>query len=498
MTTLEKYKEYMKENFTIGQAATTLYWDMATKAPAKGKEKIADITSYFYTEVYKRETSEELYEMLTELSKPEEFEKLDDIMKYSVKTQMEEFEKLKRVPQDFFTEYSKQQAMGQVAWEKAKRADDWELFAPQLEKLIEMTKQMMAYKCPDKQVYDALIDQYERGMTQDTIDRVFGELKEELVPLVNRIVASKQPDDSKFKGHFPKYAQEELCAYLLDYMGFDFERGAMAESEHPFTIDFNTNDIRITNHFHEDDAISAIYSAIHEGGHAIFAQQVNPEMEDTLAFKIDMMGLHESQSRLYENVLGRNINFWKPVYSKVQELLPGYENISLEEFYHEVNHVRNSFIRTEADELTYCFHIILRYEIERAIFIDNTPVSELPDLWNKKMQEYLGITPSNYSEGILQDMHWSDASFGYFPSYLLGSIYDGMYIAAIEKDLGPIDDVLAKGEIKKITQWLKENIHQYGAIRSSAEVLKSLGYDEVSAKPLNEYFKKKYTEIYNL
>ena len=205
------------------------------------------------------------------------------------------------------------------------------------------------------------------------------------------------------------------------------------------------------------------------------------------------MGLHESQSRFYENILGRNINFWKPIWPQMTEMIPELKDVTLEEFYQEINSVEKSFIRTEADELTYCLHVILRYEIEREIFKGNVEVKDLPALWNRKMEELLSITPKNDAEGVLQDMHWSDGSFGYFPSYLLGSIYDGMFLEAIEKDLGSIDDILAAGDIKKITAWLKENIHQYGSTRISSEVLKTVCGKELTAEPLIKYFKKKYS-----
>ena len=210
------------------------------------------------------------------------------------------------------------------------------------------------------------------------------------------------------------------------------------------------------------------------------------------------MGVHESQSRFYENILGRNKNFWLPIYDKLGELLPQFKEITLDEFYHEINHVRNSLIRTEADEVTYCFHIILRYEMEKAIFRDHVPVAKLPELWNEKMKEYLDIVPANDSEGILQDMHWSDASFGYFPSYLLGSIYDGMYLEELEKELGSVDELLAAGKIGEITKWLNRKIHWYGSTRTPKEVIANVCGKEVSAEPLIRYFKEKYSKLYDL
>lgn len=285
---------------------------------------------------------------------------------------------------------------------------------------------------------------------------------------------------------------------MLSYIGFSKDAGAVGETEHPFTLNFSSKDVRVTNHYYEHDPVSAMFSAIHEGGHAIFEQNVNPEYDNTAAGSCRYMGVHESQSRFYENILGRNKNFWIPVYEKVQELMPQMKDISLDEFYREINHVRNSLIRTEADEVTYCFHIILRYEMEKAIFRDNVPVAKLPELWNQKMKEYLDITPANDAEGILQDMHWSDGSFGYFPSYLLGSIYDGMYLEELEKELGPVDEILKEGRIKEITKWLNEKIHWYGSTRTPKEVIANVCGKEVSAEPLVRYFEKKYASVYDL
>ena len=364
--------------------------------------------------------------------------------------------------------------------------------------MIEMTEQMTAYTDPGVEVYEALLDQYEKGMDSATIDGLFTELKEKLMPLVQSVLAAEQPDEAKFCVTYEKNAQKEVERLLLSYIGFDWNRGTVGESTHPFTLNFSSKDVRVTNHFYEHDPLSAMYSAIHEGGHAIFEQNVNPAYDGTVAGSCSYMGIHESQSRFYENILGRNKNFWVPVYEQVQQKLIPLQNVSLEEFYREINHVRNSFIRTEADELTYCFHIIIRYEIEKAIFRDHVKVEELPALWNAKMQEYLQITPANDAEGILQDMHWSDGSFGYFPSYLLGSIYDGMYLEALEAELGSVDELLAAGRIGEITQWLNEKIHWYGSTREPKEVIENVCGREVSAEPLIHYFENKYKEIYKL
>lgn len=496
--TFEKLKAYLDKMQQHNQVVTLLYWDMRTGAPKLGFEGHTKALTYFSTEHFAMATSEELEQMLTQLSAPEEFDQLDDQWKFVVKRMKRSMDKDKRIPKDFYEEFVKAQAESGNAWEEAKNASDFSIFAPHLEKMIAMTKEMAGYTDPGKEVYDVLLDQYEEGMDSETIDRIFTELKTELVPLVQKVLAAKQPDDSKFKGYYDPDAQKKVQDMLLSYIGFSKEAGAVGETEHPFTLNFSSKDVRVTNHYYEKDALSAMFSAIHEGGHAIFEQNVNPAYDGTVAGSCCYMGIHESQSRFYENILGRNKNFWVPIYDKLCELLPQFKTITLDEFYHEINHVRNSFIRTEADELTYCFHIIIRYEIEKAIFRENVSVEELPKLWNQKMQEYLQITPVDDAEGILQDMHWSDGSFGYFPSYLLGSIYDGMFLDKIEEELGSVDTILKEGRIKEITKWLNEKIHWYGSTRLPKEVIAQVCGKEVSAEPLIRYFKKKYTEIYNL
>lgn len=496
--TLEALKEYLDRMNKYSHATTLLYWDMETCVPKTGFEGHADALTFFSTEQFRMSTSDELSNLLDTLAAPEEFAQLDDTWKFIVTRMKRDMDKNKRIPEEVYTKFVRAQAEAGNAWAEAKNASDFSIFAPHLKNMIEMTKEITAYTDPDKEIYDALLNQYEEGMDSETIDRIFNDLKKELIPLIKQILAAKQPDDSKFKDSFDVNAQKEVQKLLLNYIGFSWESGAVGETEHPFTLNFSSKDVRVTNHFYENDSISSIFSAIHEGGHAIFEQNVNQEYDGTVAGSCGYMGIHESQSRFYENILGRNKNFWIPIYEKLGELLPKYKEITLDEFYREINHVRNSFIRTEADELTYCLHIIIRYEIEKAIFRENVAVEQLPELWNQKMQEYLQITPENDAEGILQDMHWSDGSFGYFPTYLLGSIYDGMYLDTIEAELGSVDEILKEGRIMELTKWLNEKIHQYGSTRTPKEVIAAVCGKEVSAEPIIRYFKEKYTEIYHL
>lgn len=496
--TLEKLKKYLEEKSQYDHVTTLLYWDMETGTPKEGLAGHVDAMTYFSTKAFEMGTSKELGEMLETLSKPEEFGQLDDTMKFIVTRMKRDMDKEKRIPAERYEAYVRAQAEAGNAWREAKNASDYSIFVPHLKNMITMTAELAGYTDPGKEVYDVLLDNYEEGMDSATVDRLFDELKKELIPLVKQILAAKQPENGKFQGNFDVNAQKEVQWMLLDYIGFSREKGTVGETEHPFTLNFCSKDVRVSNHYYEKEPLSAMFSAIHEGGHGIFEQNVNPDYDNTVAGSCYYMGVHESQSRFYENILGRNKNFWLPIYEKLGQLLPQFQEISLDEFYREINHVKNSLIRTEADEVTYCFHIILRYEIEKAIFREHVAVEDLPELWNEKMREYLGIVPANDAEGILQDMHWSDGSFGYFPSYLLGSIYDGMYLDTIEKELGSVDELLAAGKISEITKWLNEKIHWYGNTRTPKEVMEKVCGTEVSAEPLIRYFKKKYTEIYEL
>lgn len=494
----EEFQTYLRDMNQYYHAATLINWDMETTTPKLGLESNVEALTFFSTKGFEMSVSEKLGAMLQELSDEKEYSNLDDTWKFVVGKMKKDYDRDKRIPVEFYEDFVRTQAEAGNAWRDAKNASDYSMFSPHLAKLIELSKQLYAYTDPDMDVYDAMLNQYEEGMDVKTIDRLFEELKEELIPLVKQILAAPQPDDAVFHQFFDTDAQRKLQWFLLEYIGFRKDAGAVGETEHPFTLNFSSKDVRVTNHFYETEPLSSIYSAIHEGGHGIFEQNVNPAYDNTVAGSCRYMGLHESQSRFYENILGRNKNFWLPIYEKVGEILLQFKEISLDEFYREVNHVRNSFIRTEADEVTYCFHIILRYEIEKAIFREGATVEELPQLWNQKMQEYLQITPANDAEGILQDTHWSGGSFGYFPSYLLGSIYDGMFLDKVEEEIGSVDTVLAEGRILEITKWLNEKIHRYGSTRTPKEVITAVCGKEVSSEPLVRYFKQKYTEIYGL
>ncbi len=489
---LTKLQEELKKIQNLNHITSLLYWDMKTIMPKEGFGRHSEVLTAFSTDCFKLETSDELYALVKELNAPCEYESLDDDWKFIVKRMLRDMEESRRIPAEFFSEMVQAQAESSVAWEEAKNASDFSIFAPHLEKMISEQRQKALYMQPDKDPYDTMIGWYEEGMDVASIDRIFEELKKELIPLVKDILSRPKTEDARFFRPTDLNAQKQLEKVLLRYIGFDFNKGCTGESEHPFTLELSANDVRVTNHFQETNPIDPMFSAIHEGGHAIFEQNIKPSLDGTAGGSCSYMGIHESQSRFYENILGRRKAFWIPIYGELQKILPTFADISIDDFVKEINHVRASMIRTESDEVTYCLHILLRYEMEKEIFRNNVPVSELPVLWNQKMEEFLGVTPANDAEGILQDMHWSDGGFGYFPSYLLGSIYDGMFLEKMEEELGSVDEILEKGEILKITAWLNEKIHQYGSTRLPKEVIEKVTGKPLSSASLIRYFKEKH------
>ena len=498
MTKLDELKIIQKELHDYSTACVLLSWDLKTETPKYGIDNVVSSLTALSTKHFELSTSERMEKLVYALNEPDEYDKLDEVYKKTVRRLKKDFDENKRIPIDFYSQYVASKAKAEAVWQEAKTANDYAMFSPYLEKNIANAIQMQKYVHPEMEPYAAMLDNHEKGFDEATLDKIFGELKEFLIPFVREILSKQEPDDSKFKGTFDINKQKELSRFLLEYIGFDFERGCIAESEHPFTTGADRNDVRITNHYYSEDIISAVFSIIHEGGHGLFMQGPDEVYDFTPFADCGYMGLHESQSRIWENILGRNINFWKPIYSKVQELFPEYEKISLEDFYKEINHIRTGYIRTESDEVTYCFHIIIRYELEKELMSGRLNVTELPDAWNAKMKEYLGIEPPTDTLGVMQDTHWASGLFGYFPSYLLGSVYDGMFLEQLEKELGDIDKILAEGRVKEITSWLHDKIHRFGGYREPKEVLMEVCGREADAKPLIKYFSEKYTQLYNL
>jgi len=379
------------------------------------------------------------------------------------------------------------------------------MFKPELEKLTELTKKsaeiLMKVK-ETKTPYDALIDVFEPKMTAPEITRVFDELRTSLVSLLKKIErAPKQPDTSILKRRVSTETQRKIANALAEFVGYDIvtkdSGGRIDETEHPFTTGYY-DDVRITTHYYEDMFASSMFSVLHEAGHALYEQDLKREWMFQPVGTACSAGFHESQSRFVENIVGRSRDFWVYFLPKLRELSgKALADLDLDSFVHAINQVKPSKIRVEADEVTYCLHIIIRFNIERDLFANKIAIKELPEIWNQNYKDYLGIKIENDSEGVMQDTHWASGLYGYFPSYALGNIYSGQILATMERDIPQWRKRLTEGNFIEVKNWLAKNVHGYGNLYDTSELIRKITGKELTVKPYMEYLNKKYGNLYD-
>jgi carboxypeptidase Taq len=494
------FLELVKRIKYYNDALAVLYWDLRTGAPRKGVPQRAEVIGMLSAEAFKLSTSNEMEECLAYFDEPGNKASLDHIMKAIVKECRKEFDKYKKIPADKYKKYVILTSEAESVWEEAKNSNNFELFKPYLEKIVDFNLEFIELWGYKDNKYNTLLDFYEPGMTVDKLDMIFGELRSRIVPLVAKIKESPdQPEDGPLKQYFDKSKQEEFSLYILEKMGYDFEAGRLDESEHPFTMGITPGDVRITTHYYTNDFISALMSSLHEGGHALYEQNISGELNGTPLCTGSSMGIHESQSRFWENIIGRSLSFWRRYYKELQNVFPEQlQNVTLDNFYRAINKVEPSLIRVEADEVTYNLHVMIRYEIEKALMNKEIKVSDLPRIWNEKMEEYLGIMPPNNAKGVLQDVHWAGGSFGYFPTYALGNIYSAQLYNTARKEIKDFDALLEKGELIKIKEWLSEKVHKHGKLLEPAEILKEVTGEDINPKYLTDYLENKYKAIYKI
>ncbi|MFJ7727681.1 carboxypeptidase M32 [Neobacillus sp. NPDC097160] len=475
-------------------------WDQKVMAPKKGRNVFAKAAGTLRTEVFKLSVSKEMGDLLETLTSPVNEVNLDHVTKAKVREYKEYYQKSKSIPADLFQEYSILTAQANDAWEEARENNDFARYLPSLERIVAFKRKFAEIYGYEEHPYDALLDEFEPGLTVKRLDPLFAKLRESSVRLLERIKQNGKPTQAELFGQsFEIEKQKEFNRFILPIIGFDMNAGRLDETVHPFAQTVNIGDVRLTTRYLEKNVRSALFGTIHEAGHGIYEQHVNPEYEDSVLQSGASFGIHESQSRFLENMVGRSKEFWTFFFPKLQEYFPAQlETISLEEFYRAVNTVEPSFIRVEADELTYNLHIMLRYEIEKALIGGEIEAKDLPAIWNQKMQDYLGITPSTDTEGVLQDVHWSFGGIGYFPSYSLGNLYAAQILNTIQKDLPDFYTHIENGRFDLIQAWLKENIHQYGKLYTPNELIVKVTGEELNADYLVEYLEKKYSEVYGL
>jgi carboxypeptidase Taq len=497
---LTAFRALVKKIKGYEEAVGLIYWDMRTGLPKKGVESRSEVVGILSTEMFKMSISTEMGGYLQFLSEPQQWEELEPLNRKIIAECQKEYDRSRKIPADKYQAYVVLTSKAESVWETARHTSDYAMFQPYLEKIIAANLEFIELWGYKDNKYDTLLDMYEPGMTVAKLDSVFGTLRKKLVPLVAKIqTAVHQPETSFLRQTFSKAQQRQFSLFILTEMGYDFEAGRLDETVHPFATGLNPGDVRITTRYLEDDVVSALFGTIHEGGHALYEQNISADLDGTNLSTGTSMGIHESQSRFWENMVGRSLPFWNRYFADLQNTFPGqFEDVSVEAFYRAINEVKPSLIRIEADELTYNLHIMIRYEIEKALFNETITAADLPAYWNEKYKEYLGVVPANNAEGVLQDVHWSGGSFGYFPSYALGNMYAAQIRHTLLQKIPDFNATIEKGDLKPIKAWLVEQIYQYGKSLTPTEIILKVTGEPLNPDYLVAYLEEKYKAIYRL
>lgn len=494
---LSELAAMQKELFAFQYAHGMLYYDSLTGAPegsTQGRGEAMAILSGREFEILTNARIGALLDFLeTRLTE------LSDLEKAQVRVVRRDYDEISRIPKDEYTAYTVLTNEAAAVWHKSKQDNDYASFAPYIDRLVETKKRFAAYFDPEKDAYDVWLDRHERGMTQEKLETFFAGLREAIVPLVRRIADSgKQPENGFLTGDYPAAAQRTLSDHLIRVLTIDRKYCAIGETEHPFTIDFTKHDVRITTKYHPDNFTSAMFSTIHEGGHALYELHTGDELMYTVLARGTSMGIHESQSRLFENMLGRSRAFIETIFPKLLELFPAQlGNADPQSFWRAINRAEPSLIRIEADELTYCLHVMVRFEVEKKLFAGEITAKDVPALWKRLMKEFLGVDVPDDKRGALQDSHWSGGAFGYFPSYAVGSAYAAQIYSAMVKEID-IEGAVRVGELTPVINWLTDKIWRFGSAKEPDELLLSATGEPFDPKYYIDYLTDKFERVYGL
>ncbi|MBF90373.1 MAG: carboxypeptidase [Flavobacteriales bacterium] len=496
MTNYEKYKAHLRKITDINLAAGVLHWDQEVNMPPKGADfraqqlaTLSEISHNFSVDV-------EYGKLLEKLDGDSNLSE-DEIR--NVEISLKAFRKSQKYTAEFVKNHSITVSEAFQAWDKAKKENNFSIFQPMLEKLVELKREECKLLGYSEHPYDALLDQYEPDTKSSDIEKVFQDIKEKLVPFVKELMAQKQNEDAFMYQRFEQQKQWDFGIDLLKQMGYDFESGRQDLSSHPFSIHFSAQDVRITTRIDVNNLNEMIWSCIHEGGHALYEQGMLKENYGLPLGKAISLGIHESQSRLWENNVGRGLPYWKANFRLLQSYFPEeLKAVNAELFYKAMNVVKPSLIRTNADELTYHLHVMIRFEIEKALIEASIEVKDLPSIWNAKYKEYLNIDVPSDSKGVLQDIHWSHGSFGYFPTYSLGSFYAIQFYNQAKEEITDLEQEIEQGNMQPLLAWLRKNVHRYGKKYSAQNLCKKITGEKLNFEHFLSYAKEKYKPLYNL
>lgn len=496
---LEKLKTLLAEVTDLGRATALLGWDQQVYMPRGGAEDRGNILSTISALQHEKFVDPEIGKLLDELKPYAQTLDPDSDDACLIKRMAHEYEKNTKVPTRYVAEFAKETTIAQSVWEEAKHKNDFELFRPHLEKVVELRREYASFFKPYDHVYDPLLDDFEPGLKTKDVQEIFSKLRPQQSELIKEIAARPQVDDSFLHLTYDKKSQLDFGVEVVTAFGFDWNRGRQDESVHPFTTGFGIDDVRITTHFYPNNPASAMFSTMHEGGHAMYEQGVDHSMQRSPLATGASMAIHESQSRMWENIVGRSKPFWKHFYPRLQQFFPQQlGNVSMEAFYRAINKVEPSLVRTESDEATYNLHVMLRLELEIAMMEGSLQVKDLPKMWNAKMKEYLGVVPPTDTEGVLQDVHWSGGSIGYFPTYALGNLVSAQVWEKINQQIPDLTSQIEAGKFEQLLGWLRKNIHRHGAKFEPQDLVKRVTGSTIRPEPYMAYLKSKYSEIYGL
>ncbi len=496
MNTLDAYRNHLGEMAKYGSALALLGWDQETNMPPKGVLARSEVRGMLSKKQFELLVSDELAGYLAELRKADG---LSEVERASVRRVGKRHDRNRAIPPALVEERSIAQSQAQAAWIAARKASDFNAFRPHLEKMVGFARKFAEYYGYEEHPYDALIEDFEPGMTCRKLKEVIDPLRAELVPFLKKLMEEgTQPDASILEGTFAAETQRRLSRRALEIILYDFEAGGLADVAHPFTITIAPGDVRVTNRYVESEVLASVSGALHEGGHGLYNQGMPAELHALGLSRGASNGIHESQSRMIENQVGRSLPFWIFFQPVLAEFFPSFATAKAKDLYAAANVVSPSFIRVDADEVTYNFHIMLRFEIEAGLIDGSIEVADLPRLWNDAMKRYLGVVPPNDALGVLQDVHWSQGSFGYFPSYMLGNLYAAQMLATIRKALPNLDATIQKGDLRPLLGWLRENVHQVGAMYEPQELMKRITGEELNSSYFVRYVKEKYGAIYGI
>jgi carboxypeptidase Taq len=495
--------ELDREQALVGHIEAVLGWDQETYMPVKAIEERSEQIAFLEGVAHEKRVSSEIGDLLSSLGSSAENPMGDSSLlpeeRAYLRVLRRSYDQETKLPADLVMDLARTVSLAQAAWAEARAKSDFPAFAPYLEKMIELSKRKAACLGPEKPPYDVLLDLYEPGSTEASVGAVFASLRGELVSLLEKIRARPQVDDSFLSRPCDAARQAAISQWMMDVLSFDKGAGRLDTVEHPFTTTLGERDVRITTRYLDDAFASSLFSTIHESGHALYELGIEPPnaFRRTKLAEAASMAVHESQSRLWENMVGRSASFWTPLYPRLQELSgDALRGVSSERFVKAINKVEPSLIRTEADEVTYGLHIILRFELESDFMAGRLSVKDIPAAWNEKMASFLGLIPPDDRRGCLQDIHWSQGLIGYFPSYALGNLYAAQFWDTMQGELSGLDTKIAAGDIAPVLSWLRKHVHKDGAAWLPGEIVQRATGEALDARHYVKYLNDKYSKVY--